>query len=82
MEERDLRKLVVEIVTQRMQSANLNPESLNDDISLIDLGVIDSFGFLELTTEIEERTGIIMDFSEADPEDFTSVNGLINILQA
>lgn len=42
---------------------------------------IDSIGFLELLSFLEEEFKIELDFSEYDPKEFSTISGLSNILQ-
>ncbi len=81
MNEQEIREVIFDILNRRMASSEMTAETLNEQTSLIDLGIIDSFGFLELTSELEEKTGILMDFSDADPDEFTSVSGLLKLLK-
>ena len=69
-----------EMVDKRLESLGNSLELNDDDMSLVDLGVIDSFGFLELVAELEEKTGVYPDFAEADPDEFTSINGLVKLI--
>jgi acyl carrier protein len=77
-----LRAAVLEVLTERLRARNVDPASLSDATSLVEVGVTDSMGFLTLASEIEQRIGKELDFSEADPEDFTSVGGLMRALRA
>ena len=82
MNEEQIREVLRELVSKRLGSQGTPVELDDDDASLVDLGVIDSFGFLELVAELEEKTGVYPDFSDADPDEFTSVNGLVKLLSA
>jgi acyl carrier protein len=53
-------------------------EGLRDGESLLDLGVIDSTGVLELIQFIEERYGITVEDEEAIPQNLDGVNSLAN----
>ena len=71
---------MLDVFEARMRAQNLDPSTLSDSTDLAQLGVVDSMGFLELVTDLEQRTGSEFDFSEADPDDFSSVGGLLKIL--
>lgn len=54
---------------------------LSRDMSLIDNGVIDSTGVLELVSFIEESFGVKVDDSELVPDNFDSVARLVSYIQ-
>ena len=58
-----------------------SPEDLSDSGSLLDLGIIDSTGILELVQFIEETFEITIDDSELVPENLDSVDNLIGFIQ-
>ena len=80
MQENDIRDILTEIVEKRLVAQGSEIDISDANASLVDLGVMDSFGFLELVAELEEKTGVFPDFSEADPDEFTSINGLVKIV--
>ena len=82
MQENEVRDVLKDIVEKRVAAQGADIDISDGDASLVDLGVMDSFGFLELVAELEEKTGIFPDFSEADPDEFTSINGLVKIVMA
>lgn len=53
-----------------------SPEDLDDDASLLDTGVLDSTGVLELISHVEQRYGVEVDAAEIVPENIDSVNQL------
>ena len=55
---------------------NLDVGQLHDNENFFEFGILDSLGFLELVASVEERFGLEVDFSEADPVEFTHLNGL------
>ena len=82
MNEQQVREILRELIGNRLQAQGKEVDLEDEDVSLVDLGVIDSFGFLELVAELEEKTGVYPDFSEADPDEFTSLNGLARLISA
>lgn len=50
------------------------------DYNLIQEGYVDSLGFIDLLEAIENQLGLEIDLSEADPEIFTTLSGLIDTL--
>ncbi|PKL39660.1 MAG: acyl carrier protein [Spirochaetae bacterium HGW-Spirochaetae-1] len=55
--------------------------SLGPEESLIESGVIDSTGVLELVMFLEETFGIEIDDEELVPENLDSINNLVNFLK-
>ncbi|MDF1543984.1 MAG: acyl carrier protein [bacterium] len=58
-----------------------SPEDLSESGSLLDLGIIDSTGILELVQYIEETFEISVDDAELVPENFDSIDNLIGFIQ-
>lgn len=53
---------------------------LDDSADLIELGVFDSIGFLQLVAVLEDELDTEIDLSEHSPEEFTKYVGLIEII--
>jgi acyl carrier protein len=53
-----------------------NPAALDPSASLLDQGIIDSTGVLEVIGFIEETYGIIVEDSELLPENLDSIEGI------
>jgi acyl carrier protein len=58
-----------------------NPEELTDSDSLLNKGIIDSTGVLELVGFLEEKFNIQVEDEELIPENLDSVNNLVNYIQ-
>jgi acyl carrier protein len=59
----------------------MNPEELSDSDSLLDKGIIDSTGVLELVGFLEENYQIQVEDEELVPENLDSVNNLAGFIQ-
>ena len=55
---------------------------LDDNASLLEQGVVDSTGVLELVLFVEETYGISVDEADLQPENFDSVSRLTNYVAA
>jgi acyl carrier protein len=55
-----------------LASVELPPDT-PDEFDLLESGVIDSFGVIELITDVNERFGLDIDFEELDPDGLTIV---------
>ena len=58
-----------------------DPAALNDDASLLDAGIVDSTGVLEVITFIESEFGITVDDAEMVPENLDAVNHITAFVQ-
>ena len=58
-----------------------SPEDLDDNASLLETGVLDSTGVLELILYLEEKFGVAVDATELVPENIDSVNRLHAFLE-
>ncbi len=58
----------------------MNPESLTDGDSLLDKGIVDSTGVLELIGFLEESFEIQIDDEELIPENLDSVVNLVDFV--
>ncbi len=60
----------------------LHPDvELADDDGFLELGVIDSLGFVELVEEVQSRYGIAVDALEITEENFGSIDALVAFVQ-
>jgi acyl carrier protein len=60
----------------------LHPElELADDDQFLELGVIDSMGFVELVEEVQSRYGIAVDALEITEENFGSIDALVAFVE-
>ena len=75
---KELREMVIEIVGSKIERAGLDNRTLDDDIDLLQSGLIDSFEFLDLISAIEEQSGITIDLGAMEESDFTTLRGLVN----
>lgn len=58
-----------------------NDKSLNDDISFLDEGIIDSTGILELVSFLEEEFSISVEDEEILPENLDSIKNVVAYLE-
>lgn len=54
---------------------------LADDDQFLELGVIDSLGFIELVEEVQTRYGIVVEDVEITEENFGSVAALVRFVE-
>jgi acyl carrier protein len=57
-----------------------SPDELDDDVSLLQSGILDSTGVLELILHLEQQHGVSIDATELMPENLDSINRLLAFL--
>jgi acyl carrier protein len=75
----ELRKKVRKFISENFILADANP--LNDDDSLLEKGIIDSTGVLELVAFIEENYHLAVEDEEMIPENLDSVKNIVSFIQ-
>ena len=78
----DVRRFVVEYLTGMAQRFGVKDLNLDDDTHLLEIGVMDSIGFIELVLGTEERFGIALDLDREDPMIFTTLGGFVKTVAA
>ena len=76
-ENNKLREMVLDTIARKIEAAGLNRQEFDDSIDLLQSGLIDSFDFLDLVEEIENRSGIEIDLAALDESEFTTLRGFI-----
>lgn len=74
----DIKEKVRAFVTSNFYVAD--PAALEDGASLLDRGIIDSTGVLEVIFFIEETFGFKVDYSEMLPENLESIERIANFV--
>jgi acyl carrier protein len=72
-----IRALLLDACAEGLALVSLTPADVADDFDLREAGVVDSLGFLELVTALEDELGIELDFEDMDPELLTTVGPLV-----
>ena len=80
--EADVRAIVIDLVTPRLERAGKSAAELEDSTELLQSGLIDSFEFLDLITEIEQRAGVEIDLAAMEDDDIGTVGGLVRYVLA
>lgn len=74
---RDVKALILACLEPFMGAGrSLRPEDVPDDFDIRAEGVVDSLGFVQLITDLEEQLGFDIDLAELDPIDLTTVGPL------
>lgn len=75
-----LRAFVVDHLTEAAETLGLDGLEIDGDFHFFDSGVLDSFGFINLMADVEEKFNVELDFSDLDPGDFSTLDGLVRSL--
>lgn len=75
------RHLLLELLSPALARASIKRGEVEDGLNLIDTGLLDSLGFLELLAALEDRADITFDLYDADPAVLTTVGGLTTYLR-
>lgn len=68
-----VRSLVLEKVAGSLAGSGVQLQDIPDDFDLLNEGVIDSQGLVELIAAIEQHFNIQLDFDDLDPEHLTVI---------
>lgn len=74
-----VRATLMDFVTR---SFNVQPEDIDLDSSLVDQGIVDSFGLVELTAFIEKEHGVVVRQEDMTREAFGSMNKMARFVVA
>jgi acyl carrier protein len=58
-----------------------HPATIEGSLNLVESGLLDSIAFLQLLATLERRTGVELNLFDIDPEDFTTIDGLLTLLE-
>lgn len=73
------RRTVVDFLAAAKPELEAEIERLGADDDMFDAGVVDSAAFLELCLALEQFTGSIIDITELEPEEFSTISGLFGV---
>ena len=68
--------MIAQLLAPRLAQSGKTASDLKGDTDLLDTGVIDSLGFIELIAAIEQKTGVELDLFDTDPAEFVTPDGL------
>jgi acyl carrier protein len=73
----ELKKYVIDQIVKKSNLQGMKLEKIDDSFSLTGSGLFDSMDFLNLINEVESSFKLVVDFSDAAPEEFTTLGGFI-----
>ena len=75
-----VREAILGHVTGALEGHGFDPREIDDDFNLLESGVVDSFGVLELITAMEEQFGLTLDLEDVEPVNLTTVGPLARLI--
>ena len=76
----DVRSFVIEQLKQIARGRGITLSDPADDVDLLDTGLVDSMGFVELIAAVENHLGREVDLSGHDLEQFTTLGGFVRVM--
>jgi acyl carrier protein len=77
----EVRGFIVSHLANSFKENNLVEREITDDFDLKDRGIIDSIGYLQLISAIEEHFGIEIDFGDMDAENLTVIGSMSRYIE-
>lgn len=77
-----VKEYIFEYLAKGAAERGLGRVERQDELHMVDSGLLDSFAFIALLSEIEARFGVEVDLSEAEPDEYLRVGGLSRIAAA
>jgi acyl carrier protein len=75
----ELDDLIIKWVRENAQTNGNSHVEFTGHTNLLESGLLDSIGFVELIVFMEGQTGYNIDLTDVDPSEFTTVEGLSRI---
>lgn len=67
----DVKKFLLEHFSTTIAANGLDPAELGDDFDLLQGGILDSLGVLEMISAVEQYFQVTVDFETMDPNELT-----------
>lgn len=78
MDRENLKSFIEQKIAEKADMLGFEPPALTEDFHLTGSGVFDSMDFFGLITDVEEEFQIEIDFTEHDPNVFTTLGGFMD----
>lgn len=84
MSEREtaMKAFVVSFLIERAARLGFDGLEVDGDFDFFESGLLDSFGLIELIDSVESNFNLQVDFTDMDPDAFTTVDGLVKSLMS
>jgi acyl carrier protein len=82
MQRAEIEAFILEELSQAAEAKGLALPPLEDSANLLELGLLDSLGFITLLAAIEARFGLTLDLAGGDPARYVTLGGLLELALA
>ncbi len=79
--EDEIKSRIINKLKSRIELLGISINEIDENESLTQTGVLDSFSFLEFMNDLEAEFNIEFDFSQLDPSEFTSIISLYTLIK-
>jgi hypothetical protein len=79
MERAEIKGFILEELGRAAEAKGLTLPALADEANLLELGLLDSLGFITLLAAIEARFGLSLDLAGGDPVRYVTLGGLLEL---
>jgi acyl carrier protein len=80
--ESEVRRFLIEHFGSAIAARGVKPEEMGDDFDLLQTGIIDSLGVIEMISAVEKRFGITVDFEAMGPTELTLLGSFSRFVAA
>lgn len=77
-----VRAFLIAYLQELSERLGVIDQQFGDETRLLDTGVVDSVGFIELVLATEDEFGVSLDLDRHDPAEFTTLGGLVRAVVA
>ncbi|MEI7618072.1 MAG: phosphopantetheine-binding protein [Actinomycetota bacterium] len=81
-QETAMKAFVVSFLIDRARRLGFDSLEVDGDFDFFESGLLDSFGLIELIDSVESSFNLQLDFTDMDPDAFTTVHGLVKSLMS
>ena len=78
--EEKIKEYIVKYLKKKMGTESNDDIYIDEDVDLIESGIINSLSFITLITDLEEQYNIEIDFDELDPSEYTIISNLASLV--
>ena len=72
-----IRAFIHDRIRQKAADSRQSGPALDDSLNLVETGLFDSLGFVQLISGIEKEFNLELDTGDLDPEEFTVLGNLV-----
>jgi len=74
----EISNFIIQEIKKKARILDIETGNIENSFSLTGSGIFDSIEFMDLMISVENRFNVEVDFSEAEPSEFTTLEGFVN----